>query len=258
MYKTVIVDDEWWVLQGISKTFSFSKMGFEVVLKTTDTTEALKFIIEKKPELVITDIRMPDISGLELIEKVRGNDLDTEFIILSGYAQFSYAQEAIRKGAFDYCLKPIKKDKADKVLTRIVKHLKIKEKNKSVNIIKKIKDKKIINEDIDNKEFRELLNYIDNNFDRRIYLKDLAKKFGYNTNYCCYLFNKYLNNTFSDYLTDIRMKKSIELLKKTTLTIKEIAGKTGYSDYFYFNKVFKKEFGFTPTEYRSKIIKNFS
>lgn len=159
------------VLQGIDKIFNFDEMGFDVALKTTDTNAALKFILEEKPDLVIADIRMPDISGIELIEKVREKNLDTEFIILSGYAQFSYAQEAVRMGAFDYCLKPIKKEKADRVLTRVLKHLKIKEENKSLKKIKNFKDNNTTNEDIDNKKFQELLKYIDDNFIKKYILK---------------------------------------------------------------------------------------
>ncbi|SFL70010.1 response regulator transcription factor [Halanaerobium salsuginis] len=251
MYNVAVIDDEWWILQGILKTFNFKENGFKVVLATTDAEKAFSFLQSNQLDAVFTDIRMPEFSGIELLEKSRKLGSVSEFIIISGYAEFSYAQDAIRAGAFDYCLKPIKKTKADSIL----KSLKEKLNNKNTNSKnKRIKKKLIDNKfaEIDNPDFRQLLNYIAVNYSKRLYLKNLAKKFGFNSNYICHLFNKYLAQSFSEYLTNLRMDKAIELLKQNKLTISEIANQTGYNDYYYFNKVFKKYFGITATEYRKK------
>lgn len=248
MYNTVIIDDEWWTLQGISKTFNFTEMCFDVVLKTTDSSKAFEFIVKENPDVVLTDIRMPVISGIDLIKRIREKGLNTEFIIISGYAEFSYAQEALRQGAYDYCLKPIKKTKANEILKGLAQHLANKKDRKELDISDTSNRKNVIYSD--NGDFQKLLNYIEENFNQKIYLKDLSSKFGFNPNYACLLFNKYTNGTFSEYLTTIRMKKAVKLLKDSSLTIQQISDKTGYKDYYYFNKVFKKYYGFTPTEYR--------
>lgn len=101
MYKVVLVDDEQWTLRGIRETFRWEEYGFEVIKKTTRPVEALDFIIREKPDVVFTDIRMPKIFGIELMQKVREVEYDTEFVVISGFGEFSYAQEAIRQGVVE-------------------------------------------------------------------------------------------------------------------------------------------------------------
>lgn len=251
MYKVVIVDDEWWILQGIKETFRFSEMEFEPVLETTNPNKAFEYIIKNDIDVVLTDIRMPGLSGLELIKKTREKGINAEFVIISGYAEFHYAQEAIREGAFDYCLKPIKETKADEILARLSRHLKDKfRKNNPGNYITKTTDTQI-----DNQDFKRLVDYIKTHYSDKLYLKTLSHRFGFNENYTCHLFNKYLDSTFSEYLTAIRMEKAIELLTNESLTIQQIADKTGYKDYYYFNKVFKKHYNMTATEYRKNKVR---
>ena len=108
MYKAIIIDDEPWTIIDIEKTFSLEDMGFEIVGSYRTPQKALPAIISKKPDLVITDIRMPGMTGMELIKSVRNQKINCEFIIVSGHSDFSYAQEAISYGVAGYCLKPQK------------------------------------------------------------------------------------------------------------------------------------------------------
>ncbi len=246
MYQVVVVDDEWWILQGILKTFNFKQMGFNVSMSSTDPKEVLRYLKNNKVDAVFTDIKMPEYSGIDLIKESRKIDCRCEFVIISGYAEFSYAQEAIREGAFDYCLKPIKQEKADSILNSL--NNKLNKRNNKTSKKENIEFKKI-----DNPEFKKMLRYINKNFEETLYLKNLSQKFGFNSNYVCHLFNKYLDKSFSEYLTDLRMQKAEELLKKEKLSIKEIAARSGYNDYYYFNKVFKKCHDLTASEFRKKL-----
>jgi YesN/AraC family two-component response regulator len=81
-------------------------------------------------------------------------------------------------------------------------------------------------------------------------LKDLSAQFFINQVYCCQLFRKNLGKTFSEYVSELRIKKARELLKRTDLSIEEVAIQAGYVDYYYFNKVFKKHCGMTPAKFR--------
>lgn len=108
MYKIVLADDEYMIKRGVTKLIETSGAPFEVVGEAEDGREALALIERWSPDLLITDIRMPAMDGLELIEAIAAGGWTTEIVILSGYDDFSYAQRALQMGAFDYLLKPIK------------------------------------------------------------------------------------------------------------------------------------------------------
>lgn len=111
LLKLVIVDDELILLQGLLETYEWKEMGFEVVGAAMNGEQALQVIEETKPHVVLTDIRMKQISGLMLMEEVKRSGMDCLFIVLSAYRDFEYAKQACDLGAFAYLLKPIEDDK---------------------------------------------------------------------------------------------------------------------------------------------------
>ncbi|MDR6551748.1 response regulator [Paenibacillus qinlingensis] len=476
MYSVIIVDDEPWAIKGIRNAFDWEKYGFEITGQFTSAHKAIEFIGEASPDLVITDIRMPEISGLDLMKRTKEMGLDVDFVVVSGFAEFAYAQEALRYGALDYCLKPLDIEMADPLIEKLALHFSNKrgvrnnlilealtssdksemnrlthlfdtstndyfrvvimyangenkhdhdlkalhfrpalevslgsrktlyilksesitdldvrfesadltdldvktvgissisnqydqmaklikeadiaastvflnevngsyEYEQKLNLVKPyidgistiMQEKKFedmddimdrlmlyfkqnnlgmgevvylwnqvvsslvgsyyeelqdmeldflnyselkerfetfeslcsflndivcylkqlnyqsTNEGDKNVYFSQMVKYIDNNFQSELYLKDLSVKFLINQVYCCQLFKKNLGKTFSEYVTDLRIKKACELLKHTEWSIDEIAAKVGYMDYYYFNKVFKKHSGITPTKFR--------
>ena len=133
MYKVILIDDERWSLEGLVNVFPWEEMGFQVIAQFTDSRKAFDMIARQNPEVIVTDIRMPNISGLELIKRVREMKKKSEFVIISGYDDFKYAQQALQLGAFDYRLKPIEPDDARRLLQNLKKHI----------------DEKCINDDID-------------------------------------------------------------------------------------------------------------
>ncbi len=245
MYSIIIVDDEPWALKGIVNSCNWAEYDCEVVLQTTEPEEALYYIVNYKPDIVFTDINMYDLSGLDIMQEVRKQSVDSEFIIISGYSDFAYAKKSIEYGVFHYLLKPIDKNEISAVMEKLVSHLKNKKKNSnnSVDIDASIK--------IESK-FSEILKYLNDHYQENITLSDLSLSFHYNPNYICELFKKNLEKTFSEYMLDIRMKKACELLVTTDDTIMNIALRVGYGDYSYFSKIFKKHYGITPLKYRKK------
>lgn len=122
MYKVIIVDDESWAIRGISNAFDWEQYGFEISGQFTSASQAWEAIALQEPDLVVTDIRMPEISGLDLMKRAKAHGIDTEFVIISGYAEFEYAQEALRFGALDYFLKPLDVDMTDSFLAKLALH----------------------------------------------------------------------------------------------------------------------------------------
>lgn len=115
----LLADDELSVLKGLEQSIKWSDLGVELIGTATDGQEALRLILEKRPDFVIIDINMPGMSGLEVMKAVNENSLGTDFIILSGYNEFSYAQQAIRFGAKGYLLKPLDSAELSEQIRRI-------------------------------------------------------------------------------------------------------------------------------------------
>lgn len=117
--KVIIVDDEYFARLALIKSIDWSAYGFEVIAEAENGKEAYRLIVEMKPDLVILDINMPFVNGLELLEKTTENELNTKFILLSGYSEFEYAKEAIKYGVESYLLKPLIEQELHDELKRI-------------------------------------------------------------------------------------------------------------------------------------------
>ncbi|MDF2927022.1 MAG: two component transcriptional regulator, AraC family [Paenibacillaceae bacterium] len=248
MYSVVLVDDEPWILKGIAQTFAWSEWGFQVIGAYSRSAMALDEILATRPDAVFTDIQMPGVSGIQLMEVLRQNGLDTEIVIISGFGQFEYAQQAIRAGAFDYCLKPLSEETSQSLLPRLKKRL-----DEKHAAMKGNPPEAVISEqedDSDSTGFGRMLLYLNEHYQEQIQLKDLSQKFFFNKNYASALFKKHTGMTYSEYVNSIRINKAKELLVKTSLPVAEVAEKVGYTDYFYFNRIFKKITGVTPAGLR--------
>jgi two-component system response regulator YesN len=484
LLRILIIDDEPWIIDGLKKAVIWENEGFTIVGEALDAIEGMEKIKALKPDVVIVDIRMPEVSGLEMIRRIREAGSQIEFIIISGYDEFSYAKEGISLGIYEYILKPIHIEELVKILRRLKSRLVSKRKNlyqsnleiieqlaqggndeKSIiclldklgiNQVKNLKrvafarildqeipsryfetqgscitfipvgtsnyflainynemdesalcgtlmhkikglevigisreiehlakinisireaetatsnefifstpnvflyrkpeyisamdvvkeiingmndndysyinlsfcnvkeflnkhqwgieelcfiynnilphlindsdmeatentnfltpetivhefkcfqeferffnialenssENKVINNSIKfNKIVREIISYIDDHFSNEIRLADIAESFFINPNYLSVLFKKTTCKTFSQYLTDVRMRKACELLSRTELTIEEVSCRVGYTDYYSFIKAFKRVHDITPGKYRKELTK---
>lgn len=117
MFKVVLVDDELYARQGLKQFTDWNKYGFDIVAEAANGEEALHVIEQTQPDLVVTDIRMPVLDGLELIQAVKDRKIaEPSFIIVSGYGDFKYAQKAVRFGVNDFILKPIDEEEMEQTL----------------------------------------------------------------------------------------------------------------------------------------------
>lgn len=473
MYRVIIVDDEPWTVRSITETVPWSKYDMQVTGSFSKATAALEAILAERPDAVFTDIRMPVISGIQLMQTLRERSYDTEIVVISGFDQFDFVRDSLRMGAFDYCLKPLDANYMDGLLRRMKDKLdqKAAERNNRllealtsdyvsgenktvlasipqqytgyqaicinpgsntsllpalqklpskdyigfsyghvqyylINAGQAVFDSFFISADQScdtpgsigfsqfrvglrsipaliseatvaaqgqfvsgqaqiclyheprialihsavthfNRLFRSasaadafscihaivsfmdsesltieeicflgnqlilsdpgsiqrtdltadalctdwhdllhrfsnageywqhvvnacspyladdaaatelkesiigrMLQYVDEHYTHQLLLKDLADKFYINKNYASLLFRRHTGMSYSDYLNNLRLNRAKELLNGTTLSISEVAEQSGYSDYFYFNKLFKKTFGITPAKYR--------
>jgi two-component system response regulator YesN len=119
MLSLVIVDDERGIIELIKNLIDFTRVNVEVVGEAENGVEAYQLILAKRPDVVITDIRMPGMNGIELIAKVNETGLRVSFVVISGYRDFDYAQNALKFGAVDYLLKPIKQTDLNQLLAHL-------------------------------------------------------------------------------------------------------------------------------------------
>ena len=119
MLKMIIADDERVIRETISQMLDWESLGIELIGVCKNGIEVYNMILDESPDIVMTDIRMPGCSGLELIDQVKRDDQSLEIVIISGYAHFEYAQQAIKYGVGDYLLKPISKTELTATLQKL-------------------------------------------------------------------------------------------------------------------------------------------
>lgn len=120
MLRVMLVDDEPFIMQGLSVLINWNELGFEIVKMAGNGGEAYEYLKNKRVDLIIADISMPVMTGIELLERIREERLsDAWFIILSGYNEFEYARKAIRYACMDYLLKPISREQLTGILARV-------------------------------------------------------------------------------------------------------------------------------------------
>ncbi len=237
----VIVDDEPKIARGILKLIS-AKDGYKAVGIFCDAAEALTFIAQNPVDVVITDIRMPELSGLELIQQIRSKNEHIHIVILSGYADFAYAQQAIALGVTRYLLKPTNPDELLGVLEGM----------RGLSPASAAEPGK---ESISNLLVRNAVRYIEEKYAEPFSLKDMAEELFVSPNYLCELFKRHTSRNITEYLGDYRLKQAEKYLKQVACKVADVSTLVGYKDAKYFSTAFKKKYGMTPLEYRNSLCR---
>ena len=246
MYKVIVADDERWIALGIEKMIKNMGNSLELCAIAEDGVSAFELLLEHKPDIFITDIRMPGLNGLELLEKIRAYHIRCRVIIISGYAEFEYAQKAITLGVAGYLLKPIEPKEFHYLLLGILEELDQQKQEKELQSEEEPPSPGITCEIV--------MRIRSEPIDQQTTLGDLAKEYGLCTASLSNLLKKELGMPYSRYVNERRIREAKKLLKDETLSLEAIAEKVGYHDYFYFIKIFKKMVGETPAKYRKNVM----
>ena len=249
MFKVYFVDDEEWLINELQNIVDWQGLGFEVCGYNTDPFDAQEEILILKPTLVICDIYMDGISGLQLAKNVHAQNPKIEFCFLSAYDKFEYAVTALKLGAVDYLTKPLKTTELYSVLEKVKKRKNAQPLESPSTLNMKNAN---ISEDTPSRNaiVNQIVKDIQANMSEEQSLSLYAKKYGYNASYLSSLFKKEMNKSFVEYVISYRIEKAKELVLTTDKQIQEIAVVVGYKEYFHFSKVFKQHVGVSPTEYR--------
>ncbi|MDD6884618.1 MAG: helix-turn-helix domain-containing protein [Eubacteriales bacterium] len=233
-YRVLLVDDEPWALRDMEMTFPWGKYGFSVASRCSKAEEARKVMLSLRPDVVVTDLRMPGLSGVELLRCARQEGLQAIFVLVSGVSDFEAARQAIRYGAVEYCMKPLEEEGCEALVQRIAGML-----------------HETAEPDSTSAEMRAVRDYIDANLYRKLTMTSVAAVFHMSANTLGRMFRSEMDTTFGQYLETRRMLMATRMLKDKRMSIGEIAERLGYSDQNYFTVCFKRRFSATPMQYRN-------
>lgn len=250
MYKVLIAEDDEAVRYVYSRMKIWNECGFKLEKQVSDGREAIDTLESENFDLILTDIRMPWIDGIELLKKIRESGRDTEVIFVSTYNDFEYARQGLILGAFDYILKPVKADKLKKVLERAKK--KLDDKNYAdiaETCVKSAFD--YFNMTKDSVFGEHLFSYLSSLGINITTMEDIAENFEISKDYFGKLFKQNFRIHFNQFYSVLKIEYSKALIRNYNYKAYEISEILGYSSRDYFTKVFREITGITPTEYKS-------
>lgn len=244
VYNVMLVEDEKKIQEGLKIMIEKVIGGYKVCAEAEHGYAALELLRVKSVDLLITDIRMPQMNGIELLQHVRELYPSLPVLIISGHEDFTYAKAAMRYNAADYILKPI--DRIE--LSQFLLNLKARLDNENSTVMT---GEATAHEDQTIRRVKEL---VVSRLDQDVSLLFIAEQVHLNHQYLSTLFKVKTGINYSDYVTACRMNKARELLSSTHLKVYEIANLCGYASSNHFMAMFRQHCGVKPTEYRKRPI----
>ena len=242
-YQILLVDDEYYVRQSLLRRIrSLENDDFKVIAEAENGEAALEMLQLHDVQMVITDIRMPVLDGLDLTKQIHEKYPGMITVILTGYADFEYAQKALRYGAFDYLLKPVSEESLDDLLNRVRRKL-----SEHYELLEDERSR------LSGEEYvQKAVRYMEEHYMENIDIGLMASELGFHSAYLTRLFGRYAGESPLKYLTNIRIREARRLLLDTSLPISAIGERVGYPDQFHFSKTFRKVTGVNPSTFRKE------
>lgn len=247
MLNVLIVEDEVYVRKGIVLTVDWAKLGCTVVGEATNGEEGLEAAKRLKPDLIVTDIKMPKMDGLTMVRLLREAGVESAVVILTAYSDFSYAQQALRLGAADYLLKPFH----DGDLERVVENILSRNTSKAEDIQDRLPALQAKSSD-KSKYVGEAIDYIAEHYNNPdLTIGMIAESLHISEGHLSHVFRRETGFTLVEYLTQYRIRAATRLLSDVRMKIYEVAQSVGFRDIAYFSGTFRKLMGQTPSDYQN-------
>ncbi len=248
MYRVVLVDDEQIILNGLSRTVPWADMGCTVAGTAGNGEEGLRLVRVLRPDILVTDIRMPNMDGLSMIAALRSEFPRLQIAVLTAFRDFEYAQTALNLGVCRYLLKPSRLDELYEAIRTMTGRL------DALNPRGEAEDPEAENGgSAGNFVVRKALEYMEAHCTERLSLGDVAAHVYVSQWHLSKLINRHANQSFFDLLGSMRTERAKALLSDSRLRIHDVAEQVGYADVGHFTKSFKRFAGATPGEYRERL-----
>jgi len=246
LYRVAVIDDEELIREGMKNLIESFDLELSVVATASNGLEMMNIYRKYIPDIMIVDINIPNKNGLDCINEIRKTNTTSIIIIVSGYDKFEYAKRAIENDVDFYLLKPVDDDEFYEIMKESIDKFNINIENE--NIISKHKN------NLGNND-KSVIEYINANYTFDELSSELVEnKFNLSRSALYKIIKTATGRSFIEYITMLRINYAKRLLKEDKLSIKEIAASCGYSDQYYFSRVFKKNVGYSPTEYKEILI----
>ena len=239
--RVLVVDDEPLVRRGVAQGVDWAALSCEVVGEAANGEEGLAMARRLAPDLIITDIRMPRMDGIEMMNALRGEGCRARCIVLTAHSDFEYARSALLFGADDYLLKPFRDEELEHAVLRACGRLAEtapaapaaqQERPEATGYV------------------REAMDYIAAHYaDEDISIAVIAEHLRVSEGHLSHVFKKQTGMTVTGYLTQYRIQAAMRLLASGRVKVYEAAAAVGYKDVTYFSSTFKKQTGLSPSEY---------
>lgn len=236
--RIIVAEDEERSRKGISRLITSIDESYFVVAQASDGLETLKMVRYYHPDLVLTDIMMPRMNGLELIEAAHNENLFPHFAIISAHAEFEYARQAISLGVQEFIVKPITYDAVENMLRKLESLPLRAQYDKERTDVHPL--------------VSAMLAEVRGQYARKISLESLAETLAVTPEYLSTLFSREMKKTFSQYLQAYRVERAKELFDSGDIKVYEVAALVGFSDVKYFCRIFKRVTGCSPSQYQNR------
>lgn len=247
-YRVIVAEDEELLLNNLIQKIQNTDLNFEVTAKAQTGTQALELVKKLNPDVLITDIKMPMMTGIELLEQVHQQYPSVRTMIISGFSDFEYAKKAISFRVEAYLLKPIDIDELSEALLKIRTQLELEQ--ASYNSI----FNEALGANTPQQIAQILQEYIVHNYSEDINLNSIAQSLNYSPSYLTKIFSQFYDTTPNKYIISLRIQQAQHLLiHNPELSIKQIGEIIGYPDQGYFSRIFKKQTNLSPYDYREKM-----
>ena len=262
MISVVIVEDEEYLRRELVLTTPWEKFGCTVIGEAADGVSGAELILRSRPDLVLTDIRMPGMDGIEMLKEVRRRGRDGSrpvAIIVSGHQEFEYARSALKLGVEEYLLKPIDDRELERVVRSAVARFKCLDGERLARLDSEVQGR--IESLIpaaetgtpDHSHAEVAAQFLSDHIGDHVGLAEVAEHVGITASYLSRVFSERTGYTVMEYLTRLRIRRAADLLRDRSLQVKEIMIQSGYRDPSYFGQVFRRLLGLTPSEFRDRF-----
>ena len=243
VYRVMVVEDEKIIRNGVTSVINRFGNGMQVCWECADAYTAWDLFQAEGPDLVVTDIVMRGMTGLDLTRKIREVGSDVPVVLLSGYAEFEYARNAIQLGVCEYVVKPLNIKRFTELLARLKQLM-----DERSGVPASIREEET---SAGNQAIRRVEEYVCANLGGDLSLSTVAAKVNLSTNYLSMLFKNKTNQKYTEYVLHMRMEKAKKLLQESEFKIYEISEICGYNSVKHFISAFKKYTGTTPMQYKN-------
>ena len=241
MKKVVVIEDEELVRRGIVLAVDWASVDCAVVGEASNGKAGLALIREKKPDIIVTDIKMPVMDGLEMVRALREEGCAAVVIFLTAYSDFTYAQSAVKLGAADYLLKPFHDGELEAAVERLTARTPALPQVPAAVPADGKRSKYVV----------QAIRYLEEHYaETEIGVGTVAEHVGLSEGHLSHLFKDETGQTVGAFLTQTRIRAAMELLRDCRTKVYQVAEQVGYRDIAYFSSTFKRIVGMSPSDYQ--------